>query len=78
MATLKIIFGGSKPLRLTLKTNDDSWSCEQLKKCVTDQYLERKNTQMWRRWGTPQFFFFFFFAFIDEFEASWKTVEVGQ
>ena len=60
VATLKIIFGGSKPLRLTLKTNDDSWSCEQLKKCVTDQYLERKNTQMWRRWGTPQFFFFFF------------------
>ena len=80
MATLKIIFGGSKPLRLTLKTNDDSWSCEQLKKCVTDQYLERKNTQMWRRWGTPQFFFFFF-AFIDEFEKQLftkKTVEVGQ
>ena len=79
MATLKIIFGGSKPLRLTLKTNDDSWSCEQLKKCVTDQYLERKNTQMWRRWGTPQFFFFF--AFIDEFEKQLfikKTVEVGQ
>ena len=44
-------FGGSKPsLKLTLKTKwchscgccDDSWSCEQLKKCVTDKYLERK------------------------------------
>ena len=41
-ATLKVIFGGSKPLRLTLKTNDDSRSCEQLKKCVTDQYLRKK------------------------------------
>ena len=46
-ATLKTIFGGSKPSsKLTLRTKwyhscdccDDSRSCEQLKKSVTDKY----------------------------------------
>ena len=50
-ATLKINFGGSKPFsKLTLKTKcycsygccDDSRSCEQLKKHVTDTYFEKK------------------------------------
>ena len=50
-ATPKNIFGGSKPSsKLTLKTKwyhscgccDDSRSCEQLKKRVTDKYFEKK------------------------------------
>ena len=48
-AALKI-FGGSKPSsKLTLKwyhscdCSDDSQSCEQLKKCVTDKYLDKKS-----------------------------------
>ena len=50
-ATLKIIFGGSKPSsKLALKTKwyhtccccDDSQSCEQLKKHVRDKYFEKK------------------------------------
>ena len=49
--TLKKFFGGSKPSsKLTLKTKwchscgccDDSRSCEQLKKHVTDKYFEKK------------------------------------
>ena len=48
-AALKI-FGGSKPSsKLTLKWyhscgySDDSQSCEQLKKHVTDKYLDKKS-----------------------------------
>ena len=50
-AALKIIFGGSKPFsKLILKTKwyqscgccDDSRSCEQLKKRVTDKYFEKR------------------------------------
>ena len=50
-ATLKIIFGGSKPSsKFTLKTKwyhicgccDDSCSCEQLKKHATDKYFGKK------------------------------------
>ena len=50
-ATLKKIFCGSKPsLKLTSKTKwyhswhccNDSRSCEQLKKCVTGKYFEKK------------------------------------
>ena len=49
--TLKTIFDGSKPSsKLTLETiwyhscscYDDSRSCEQLKKHVTDKYFEKK------------------------------------
>ena len=51
VATLKKNFGGSKPYsKLTLKTKwyhncgccDDSGSCEQLKKRVTDKYFGKK------------------------------------
>ena len=46
-ATLEKVFGGSKPSsKLILKTkwyhSDDSRSCEQLKKRVTDKYFEKK------------------------------------
>ena len=50
-ATLKNKFGRSKPSsKLTLKTKwyyscgccDNSWSCEQLEKRVTDKYFEKK------------------------------------
>ena len=50
-ATLQKVFGGSKPsLKLNLKTKwhhscsccNDSWSCEQLKKRVTDKYFLKK------------------------------------
>ena len=49
-ATLKKTFGGSKPSsKLSSKTKwyhsyscyDNSQSCEQLKKCVTDNYYEK-------------------------------------
>ena len=79
VATLKIIFGGSKPLRLTLKTNDNSWSCEQLKKCVTDQYFEKKIHKCEE--GGAHLKCFFLFGFIDELEKQLfikKTAEVGQ
>ena len=51
-ATVKNIFGGNKPSStLTLKTKwyhscgccDDSQSCGQLKKCVTNKYFEKKS-----------------------------------
>ena len=50
-ATLKKTFGGSKPSsKLSSKTKwyhsyscyDNSQSCKQLKKCVTDNYFEKK------------------------------------